>query len=269
MSRQRCSSPAFTVTELLVVIAIAAVFLGLLLPAVQKVRSAAARAASSNNLHQIAIAAHNYEQDFGMLPNTGQSANVSVDPSLLSVFSRILPYVEQVSLYQTILAQGGPAISVRIPTYISPSDPSFTEPLGLTSYAGNAKLLSQPGNSLSRSVPDGASNTILFTERYAVCGAAKVYNAWAITAPGAVINFQASTQVALLSVNDLPQFAPRVSQCIPGRAQGFDPSVILTVLADGSVKYVTPAAASGSANTCTNWQAALTPSGGEVLGSDW
>lgn len=269
MCRQERSSPAFTLLELLVVIAIISVLIGILLPAVQKARAAAARVQSSNNLHQIVLAAHNYDRDFGFLPFNGRSGTLPHS----SMFVKILPYVEQVNLYKTILDQGSTSLKVNVSTYLSPSDPSFRQTTGLTSYAGNANLLNRTGSSLARSIPDGTSNTILFTERYATCGSPTTYNAWAITAPGVVIDGQVRTQVALLSVYDLPQFAPPISQCIPGRAQGFASSVILTALADASVRSVSPVAASDTASdfagSCTNWQAALTPSGGESFGSGW
>ena len=100
-------SKGFTLVELLVVIAIIGVLVGLLLPAVQAAREAARRMQCSNNLKQLGLSVLNYESAFRRLPSAGQGTNYATNPPSTtigrqSVFTAILPYLEQNNTYQQL-----------------------------------------------------------------------------------------------------------------------------------------------------------------------
>ena len=133
------SRTGFTLIELLVVIAIIAVLIGLLLPAIQKVREAANRANCSNNLKQIGLAFHNYHDTNGAFPTTFKLLP-DPDPTVLpdfaakygvSAFVLILPYLEQESLYRQIDTNKGALSSANMPLR-TPDMPPVPAPTRLT-----------------------------------------------------------------------------------------------------------------------------------------
>jgi prepilin-type N-terminal cleavage/methylation domain-containing protein/prepilin-type processing-associated H-X9-DG protein len=152
--RTRTHRPAFTLIELLVVIAIIAILIGLLLPAVQKVREAAARISCQNNLHQVGLALHGYMNANDRLPPNGAftySGSAVVQTSPWSALSRILPFIEQENLFRNIdfgthySSQPG-VTSRRVATYLCPSevndkgsgaDPTYGNKHWTLSYAVN------------------------------------------------------------------------------------------------------------------------------------
>src|SRR5262245_531458 len=120
--------PAFTLIELLLVITIIAVLIGLLLPAVQKVREAANRAQCQNNLKQIGLACHNANDTHDRMP-PGIGWYPGAKAGAYGVlFFHLLPFIEQDNLYRSSFANGffSPSnnqVSARpIKTYICPSD---------------------------------------------------------------------------------------------------------------------------------------------------
>jgi prepilin-type N-terminal cleavage/methylation domain-containing protein/prepilin-type processing-associated H-X9-DG protein len=126
---------AFTLIELLVVIAIIAILIGLLMPAVQKVRSAATRAQCANNLKQLGLAVHSYHDEFKKIPSNAKTVSynwagdrMQPGPNTWTWIARILPYIEQGALAMQYdipngtLGNAEPGIATVIPLLLCPAD---------------------------------------------------------------------------------------------------------------------------------------------------
>jgi prepilin-type N-terminal cleavage/methylation domain-containing protein len=290
---------AFTLVELLVVIAIIAILIGLLLPAVQKVREAAARTQSSNNLKQLTLATHNFadQHNTAMPPGSGQfpqngspwnGQNIWIG----TAYYHLLPYLEQDNIFKnssTWSFNGGSQSTVNwgLPLALkvlnAPGDPTQQQGTTRSSYlinqlvfgdnnhlggwdaAYNYNWAGLPSGGYPRLpasfTPDGTSNTVLFVEGYSQAyyqpGNWQVNRDWM---NGGWPNYPGYTP----SRNTIPfQAAPIPNQALFVQAQGFSSAGIQVGLGDASVRSVSTGISSST------WYAAFTPSGGEVLGSDW
>jgi prepilin-type processing-associated H-X9-DG protein len=223
--------------ELLVVLAITAVLFGLLLPAVQKVRAAAARVQCANNLRQLGLALHQYHDAGGTLPPGVASRQPGEPFPRMTWLARLLPYVEQDQLWQaTVAAYDATATPYRdpphlgfgmpMPVFSCPADPRTLQPQAthrgrrpaLTSYVGVLGMAYRDtGGVLFRNsrvrladITDGTSNTVIAGERPP---SADFWYGWWYAGYG-----QAGTGSGdmLLGVRERNFGGPYVSSCPPG-----------------------------------------------------
>lgn len=198
----------FTLIELLVVIAIIAILIALLVPAVQKVREAAARTQCGNNLRQLGVAMHAIHDVNKVLPPTcAPSATLPItiagpyqNAIGFTYLHWILPYIEQTALYNSCNPATGVIQAGKVvPTYICPADTSHINGYSLAAYANanndaisnyavNNFVFGAPNEAtpalrlqgaarIPQSFPDGTSNVIVMSEIYGTCGPINITNA--------------------------------------------------------------------------------------------
>jgi type II secretory pathway pseudopilin PulG len=265
----RRSRSGFTLFQLLLVLAILLILLALLLPAIVKVRMAAARSQGSNNLKQLCLATANCCDTYqGKIPPTVGPYPVDAQNGAVgTVHFILLPFIEQQNVYNNAfdgnryrVSHGGTAATL-CKVFLAPSDPSappnhlYEGWLALCNYPANYLVFEKGNNRYPASITDGTSNTIMFAERYQTCNGqphAWGYDGWYYWTPTFAYYSTARFQVL-----------PPVKDCDPERAQSLSPDGISVGLADGSVHFVS------SKVSAQTWFFACTPNGGEVLGADW
>jgi prepilin-type N-terminal cleavage/methylation domain-containing protein len=274
----------FTLIELLVVIAIIAILIALLVPAVQKVREAAARTQTANNLKQVSLAVHGFNDVYRRLPPAWSPTNLTY-PNIASCHQHLFPYIEQDNLFKSAV----PSAAI-VPPYLSPSDFSGTpvataSPMNFAANIrifgntvatlGTAVVLTTPMDAkagLPRTFVDGTSNTIVYGTIFFECSASntqKNYIAAPDSANGAYFGAYAASisgATPLSVITNIYQLAPTHDNCNntpSGVLQSYSTGGLILGLGDASVRSVSPSVTAGT------WNSAIHPANGVPLGQDW
>jgi prepilin-type N-terminal cleavage/methylation domain-containing protein/prepilin-type processing-associated H-X9-DG protein len=291
---------AFTLIELLVVIAIIAILVGLLLPAVQKVREAAQRSKCSNNIKQMSLGTVNMADTYGgKLPGSiGLYPRLTPAPlnSDGGMFLALLPFIEQENLQQAMFVHNGDANDNRngindtysqwtaaaqnavVPTFICPSDytQNTTNAPAHSSYGVNGLVFREgfwAKNTLTypRDFTDGTSNTIFYTEKLAHCNSGNYSdNYWPDWGP-VIYSPDEGDPVGPPYANTYPPIFQSMPQkgtglqaaCNGGVPSSPHPGGINIGLADGSVKYV------ANGVRADVWWTLFTPDQNDFLALPW
>jgi len=266
---------AFTLTQLLVILALLAFALGVLLASVSKVRQAAERAVSQNNLKQINLGTIKTADDMngkmppgseGLYPGIGLVEGNGYGPCLF----HILPNLEQNALYKSSMLKVGEvnifaAWTINdnmIKTFTLPADPSGEPARDRTNYIANGLAITPTGAKFPTFYSDGTSQTIFYAECYSqvtdsIPGGGKG-STWNVTRRWWDNPVWIPVQSPLMF-----QSAPPPDEASARLPQGFLREGIQVGMGDGSVRFV-----SDSITTAT-FYAACTPNAGDILGADW
>jgi type II secretory pathway pseudopilin PulG len=293
---------AITLLELVVAIAIIAILIGLLLPAIHRVRVSALLLSSENNLRQIGIAHANYvATNSERLPPLDEGSIITKNGPTTQryLFRELLPYIEQQALYD--LLRDPSRInddsarylrSVRVSIFINPLDRSAGNQPSLStvtpgfidtsSYAANA-LVFESLSATPAKVADGLSNTVFFTEHYGWrCGSAEFHFNFMIAGPRPVGTTVKATRPTFAdaacsdfypTTSGTPpvssakggvtfQTSPSIEECDPRVPNASTSRGLQVLMGDGSVRIIRPSIAPQA------FWAAVTPSGGEQSALD-
>jgi type II secretory pathway pseudopilin PulG len=289
---------AFTLFQLLLVLAVLAILLGLLVPAIHKVRLAAADEKLANNLKQLGLALHNYNDTYGVLP-------AGVDDNRFSAAAKLLPFIEEDRLFKKIdfkksiddEANAG-ARKVTVKTFLSPRDPLQTvrAEYGATNYLFNDKVFALNSKaSIPRSFPDGTSNTIVTGETLKGDSGTKaetVRRQYVLLDKDALKDVTEDTGVKyfkdgknisgdrcaswmdgrflqgtfngrLLPNDKRPDVSCAGAGGVSALRTAADGAQVFVGLGDGSTRVINPKISEAT------WKNAIDPADGNVLGSDW
>jgi type II secretory pathway pseudopilin PulG len=252
LMRVKHHRPGFGILQLLVLIGVLLFFAAMAVPAIQKLREAASRSQSMNNMRQVVLAMHNFHDANNEFPPAVGSFGTQTGPTHF----HLLPYLEQQPLFQA--ADGASwkngTYGTVLQVFIDPRDPSlpdhlYKDWLATTNYAVNW-MVTREGKMQIANITDGTSNTLMFSERYQMCNGAP-------TAWGYPSIHTWAPMFAYYSAGRF-QSAPSQDKCDPHLPQSLGRDIMVG-MCDGSTRMI-------SADIRpTSWHYLCDPSDGNVI----